>query len=179
MTNKKTIVLGVTGSIAAYKACELTGALVKAGHDVNVIMTASACRLVCPQSFMTLSRNPVTTDLWEHNDWRPGHIELAIRADLLVVAPATANIIAKMAHGIADDALSTYHLSHTGPVIVAPAMNPRMWGHPATRANVALLKERGVVFAGPDSGRVACGEDGPGRLCTVEEILEHIAAALG
>ena len=96
-----------------------------------------------------------------------------------MVAPATTNIIAKMAHGIADDALSTYHLSHTGPVIVAPAMNPRMWGHPATRANVALLKERGVVFAGPDSGRVACGEDGPGRLCTVEEILEHIAAALG
>ena len=171
---KKVLALGVTGSIAAFKACELTGMLVREGYDVNVIMTASACRLVCPKSFLTLSRNPVMTDLWEEKDWHPGHIELAMRAKLLVVAPATANIIAKMAHGIADDALSTYYISHTGPVIVAPAMNPRMWAHPATQANVALLKERGVVFAGPDSGRVACGEDGPGRLCSLEAILEQV-----
>lgn len=169
--DEKVIALGVTGSIAAFKACELTSMLVKRGYDVNVIMTASACKLVCPQSFLTLSRNPVMTDLWEHDNWRPGHIELALRATTLIVAPATANILAKMAHGIADDALSTYYLSHTGRVIVAPAMNPRMWAHPATQANVAILKERGVIFAGPDSGHVACGEDGPGRLCSLDEII--------
>ena len=175
---KTTIALGVTGSIAAFKACELTSALVREGFDVNVIMTASACKLVCPKSFLTLSRNPVMTDLWEDKDWQPGHIELAMRAKLLVIAPATANIMAKMAHGIADDTLSTFYISHTGPVIVAPAMNPRMWAHPATQANVALLKERGVAFAGPDSGRVACGEDGPGRLCSLDVIIKQIKTSI-
>ena len=175
---KITIVLGVTGSIAAFKACELTSALTKEGFDVHVIMTASACKLICPQSFLTLSRNPVMTDLWEEKEWQPGHIELAMRAKLLVVAPATANILAKMAYGIADDALSTYYISHTGPTIVAPAMNPRMWAHPATQANVALLKERGVIFAGPDSGHVACGEEGPGRLCTIDAIIKQIKTSI-
>ena len=166
-SEKITIALGVTGSIAAFKACELTSCLVREGYDVNVIMTASACKLVCPKSFLTLSRNPVMTDLWEEKEWQPGHIELAMRTKLLVIAPATANIIAKMAHGIADDALSTFYISHTGPTIVAPAMNPRMWAHPATQDNAALLRKRGVIFAGPDSGRVACGEDGKGRLCKI------------
>ena len=172
---KITIVLGVTGSIAAFKACELTSTLTKEGFDVNVIMTEAACKLVCPQSFLTLSRNPVMTDLWEEKEWQPGHIELAMRAKLLVIAPATANIIAKMAHGIADDALSTFYLSHEGPVVVAPAMNPRMWKHPATQANVKVLQKRGVKFVGPVVGSVACGEAGMGRMAPVEDIL---AAAL-
>ena len=98
--------------------------------------------------------------------------------DLILIAPATANVIAKMAHGIADDALSTFYISHTGPTIVAPAMNPRMWAHPATQANVALLKERGVIFAGPDSGHVACGEEGTGRLCTIDAIIKQIKTSI-
>lgn len=172
------LVLGVTGSIAAYKAADLTSRLRQRGYSVWVIMTASAQKLVCPQTFLTLSQNPVVTDLWSVPDWRPGHIDLALRARLLVIAPATANILAKMAHGIADDALSTYYLSHTGPVLVAPAMNPRMWQHPATQANCRLLRERGVVVIGPGSGNVACGDGGVGRMSEPEEIVAAIAAAL-
>ena len=172
------LVLGVTGSIAAYKAADLTSKLVQGGVDVQVIMTASAQRLVTPQTFMTLSRNPVITSLWEMPDWQPGHIALAMRARALLIAPATANILAKMAHGIADDALSTYCLSHTGPVLVAPAMNPRMWNHPATRDNCALLQKRGVLFVGPDEGHVACGESGKGRLAELPAILAAAMKAL-
>jgi len=178
MSESPLLVLGVTGSIAAYKAADLTSRLVQSGVGVQVIMTASAQKLVCPQTFMTLSRNAVITDLWSMPDWQPGHIALAVRASLLVVAPATANILAKMAHGIADDALSTYYLSHTGPVLVAPAMNPRMWGHPATQENCRILKERGVEFIGPEQGHVACGEEGMGRLASVERILETVLGRL-
>ena len=156
------LVLGVTGSIAAYKAAELTSQLRKAGVEVRVMMTESATHLVCPQTFQTLS-------------WQPRHIELALETKLLVIAPATANILAKMAHGIADDALSTFYLSHDGPVLVAPAMNPRMWKHPATQANVKMRQKRGVKFVGPVVGSVACGEAGMGRMAPVEDIL---AAAL-
>lgn len=173
------VVLGVTGSIAAYKAADLTSRLVQAGVEVDVILTANAMRLVQPQTFFTLSRRPVVKDLWELPDWQPGHIALAERAQALVVAPATANILAKLAHGIADDALSTYALSHTGLVIVAPAMNPRMWAHPAVQANCATLRQRGVRFVGPDTGRVACGEAGAGRMAAVEEILAAVLAAVG
>ena len=173
--NTPVIVLGVTGSIAAYKAAEITSRLVQAGAEVHVIMTAAAQKLICPQTFLTLSRNPVVTDLWEMPDWQPGHIALALRASTLLVAPATANIIAKMAHGIADDALSTYFLSHTGRVIVAPAMNPRMWHNPATQDNCQILNSRCVRFVGPASGHVACGENGQGRLAPIEDI---VAAAL-
>jgi phosphopantothenoylcysteine synthetase/decarboxylase len=173
-----TVVLGVTGSIAAYKAADLTSRLVQAGLTVTVIMTANAQRLVQPQTFATLSRSPVITDLWELPDWQPGHIALAERATVLVVAPATANILAKLAHGLADDALSTYALSHSGPVVVAPAMNPRMWAHPAVEANCALLRDRGVRFVGPDSGRVACGEGGVGRLAAVGDILAAVLAII-
>lgn len=175
---KPLLVLGVTGSIAAYKAADLTSKLVQKGIDVQVIMTESAQKLVCPQTFMTLSQNPVITSLWEMPDWQPGHIALAIRASALLIAPATANILAKMAHGIADDALSTYYLSHTGPVLVAPAMNPRMWQHPATVDNCKLLKKRKVQFIGPETGHVACGENGPGRLAEVAAIVDTVLKEL-
>ena len=173
MTNnhRNILVLGVTGSIAAYKAAELTSQLRKAGVAVQVMMTEAATRLVCPQTFQTLSRMPVVTSLWDSPDWQPRHIELALETKLLLIAPATADILAKMAHGIADDALSTFCLSHDGPVMVAPAMNPRMWKHPATQANVKVLKKRGVKFVGPVVGSVACGEAGMGRMAPVEEIF--------
>ncbi len=175
---KPFIVLGVTGSIAAYKAADLTSKLVQRGIDVQVIMTDAAQKLVCPQTFLTLSQNPVVTSLWEMPDWQPGHIAMAIRAKLLLIAPATANILAKMACGIADDALSTYFLSHTAPVIVAPAMNPRMWANPATVHHCEVLRSRGVEFSGPDEGHVACGENGKGRMASVETIVETTLKAL-
>jgi phosphopantothenoylcysteine decarboxylase/phosphopantothenate--cysteine ligase len=137
-------------------------------------MTEAATQLVGVQTFLTLSRNPVISSLWEIPDWQPGHIALAERCSLLVVAPCTANFLGKYANGIADDALTTYALSHTGKVILAPAMNPRMWEHAAVQANVAVLKQRGVIFAGPASGPVACGADGTGRMIEVEQILEAI-----
>lgn len=173
-----TVVLGVTGSIAAYKAAELTSGLVRAGIDVHVLMTKSATQLVQARTFLTLSRNPVTSDLWEVSTWQPEHIALSERAQVLVVAPATANFIGKLAHGIADDALSTYALSHVGSTIVAPAMNPRMWQHPAVQANCELLRHRGIAFVGPDSGRVACGSDGRGRLAAVPSIAQAVHAHL-
>ena len=174
----ETVAFGVTGSIAAYKAADLVSRMTQAGLDVHVLMTASAMKLVQPRTFLTLSHNPVITDLWEASDWRPGHIALAARAAVLVVAPATANILAKMARGIADDALSTYALSHTGAVIVAPAMNPGMWQHPAVQENCRVLKEHGVVFVGPDAGRVACGDDGIGRLADTDRIFDAVRVQL-
>jgi phosphopantothenoylcysteine decarboxylase len=172
---KNILVLGVTGSIAAYKAADLCSRLRQSGREVRVIMTESATHLVAPQTFLTLSKAPVTISLWDAPSWQPRHIQLALETKLLVIAPATANILAKMAHGIADDSLSTFYLSHEGPVLVAPAMNPRMWRHPATQENIRILKERGVHFVGPACGHVACGdEEGPGRMCSVEEILDAI-----
>ncbi|MCK5803900.1 MAG: phosphopantothenoylcysteine decarboxylase [Lentisphaeria bacterium] len=173
------VALGITGSIAAYKAADLTSKLAQADVDVHVLMTASAMKLVQPRTFLTLSRNPVITDLWEVSAWRPGHIALAERASVLIIAPATANILGKMANGLADDALSTYCLSHSGAVVVAPAMNPRMWNHPAVQANVETLLARGVRFVGPDSGRVACGADGAGRMAPVDDILAVVNEILG
>jgi phosphopantothenoylcysteine synthetase/decarboxylase len=175
---KPVLALGVTGSIAAYKAADLTSMLVKAGMDVRVLMTASALHLVGAQTFMTLSQNPVLSDLWAVPDWRPGHIELALCARVLLIAPATANILAKMAQGIADDALSTYYLSHSGAVLVAPAMNPRMWVHPAVQANCQTLRDRGVIFVGPDSGHVACGKDGTGRMADTSSIAAAAQKAM-
>ncbi len=169
---RNVLALGVTGSIAAYKAADLTSKLRQAGISVQVLMTANAQKLVCVQTFFTLSQMPVITDLWEIPDWRPGHIELSARCKILLIAPATANILAKMAHGIADDALSTFCLSHTGPTLVAPAMNPRMWNHAATQENCRILKERGVIFIGPDSGNVACGPGGRGRMAATQEIFD-------
>ena len=172
---KKTIALGITGSIAAYKAADLCSKLVQADLNVVVLMTQSATKLITEQTFLTLSKNPVITDLWEIPEWQPGHIALSEKAELLVIAPATANFIGKYSNGIADDALTTYALSHSGKVIIAPAMNPKMWVHPAVQANVATLKKRGVLFCGPADGRVACGADGTGRLERVETIVKTIA----
>ena len=173
------IVLGITGSIAAYKAAGLCSQLVKDGHEVIVLMTASAQKLVAPHTFLTLSKNPVITDLWDIPDWRPGHIAVAERVDLLAVVPCTANFLGKYANGIADDALSTFALSHTEKVLLAPAMNPRMWNHPAVKANCETLKGRGVEFIGPVPGDVACGiMDGEGRMSEVTDIHNAINAIL-
>lgn len=175
----KTIVLGVSGSIAAYKAADLASRLVKRGHEVRVVMTKDALEFITPLTLQVLSRHPVTADLYdEKQSWHPGHIELADRADLLVVAPATANIIAKFAHGIADDALGAIHLATLAPVLIAPAMNGKMWEHPATRANVEILRNRGVSFIGPEEGLLACGYEGVGRLWPVEGIEEKIGEIL-
>jgi phosphopantothenoylcysteine decarboxylase len=167
------IVLGVCGSIAAYKAADLASQLVKRGHSVHVVMTRDAAEFVTPLTLQTLSKNPVTTSLYdEKQSWHPGHIGLADNADLLLVAPATANVIAKFAHGIADDALGAIHLATPAPVLIAPAMNGKMWLHPATQENVATLKKRGVEWIGPEEGMLACGYEGIGRLWQVEGIVE-------
>ena len=166
------VVLGVTGSIAAYKACELVRLLVKRGDDVHVVMTEHARAFVTPLTFQTLSRNEVACDLFnEPRDWKPGHISLAA-ADLVVVAPATANILAKMAHGIADDYLSSILLATKAPILVAPAMNVGMYENAATQANLATLRARGVVLVEPGTGELACGTTGVGRLADPSVIFK-------
>ncbi len=170
------IVLGVTGGIAAYKAAGLCSSLVKAGFEVQVIMTENATRFVTPLTFRTLSRRPVVTGLWEIPQWQPEHVAAADSAELFAVVPATANFLAKFAGGIADDALTTFAATFHGPTIVAPAMNPKMWSHPACRANVEVLKSRGVEFVGPAEGHVACGADGIGRLADPAEIFAAIVS---
>ena len=167
-----TIVLGVTGSIAAYKSADLASKLVKRGHEVHVVMTASAARFITPLTLQTLSRNPVLSSVFDETEnWRPGHIELADRAQLLLVAPATANSIASLAHGLANDALTEIALATLAPLLLAPAMNGKMWQHAATRANVELLQSRGAHFIGPEEGLLACGYEGQGRLWNVDAIL--------
>lgn len=168
------VVLGVSGSIAAYKACEIVRALVKDGCDVRVIMTAAAMEFVTPLTFQTLSRNPVGIDQFALPErWQPEHISLA-QADVLVVAPATANIIAKMACGIADDLLTSTILATKASVVVAPAMNSGMWENKATQANVATLMSRGVSVVPPASGELACGTMGRGRMADVADVLAAV-----
>jgi len=162
------VLLGVTGGIAAYKACELTRLLVKAEHDVVPIVTDGADRFVRRETFAALARRPATEDLYPH----------LTRAELLVIAPLTANTMAKLAYGLADDVLTEAALAHRGPVLVAPAMNPRMWSHPATQANAATLRERGVELIGPDEGETAEGELGVGRMAEPEEIFERVQELL-
>jgi phosphopantothenoylcysteine synthetase/decarboxylase len=177
MSTGKRIVLGVTGSIAAHKAADLASLLMKAGYDVRVVMTADAQRFITALPFKTLSRNPVVTDLYDEAEgWKPQHIELADSASLLLVAPATANVLAKMAHGIADDALTciALALNPQARALVAPAMNGKMWQHPATQANVATLRARGVEFIGPEEGLLSCGYEGIGRLWPVEAIAQRV-----
>ncbi len=181
MSAGKNIVLGVTGSIAAHKAVDLASFLTKAGYDVNVIMTADAQHFVTALPFKTLSKHPVVTDLYSEDEgWKPTHIYLADEADLLVIAPATANIIAKLAHGIADSALTcvALALNTNAKVVIAPAMNGKMWEHPATQENVKILKSRGVIFVGPEEGVLSCGYEGMGRLVPVETIGHTILKAL-
>jgi phosphopantothenoylcysteine synthetase/decarboxylase len=172
----KNIVLGVTGSIAAYKAADLTSQLSKQGCDVHVIMTADALRFITTLAFKTLSRHPVVTDLYDEEEgWKPTHIKLADEADLLLVAPATANTIAKLAVGLADDALScvALALNPKARLLIAPALNGKMWLHPATQQNVATLKSRGAEFIGPEDGLLSCGYEGLGRLWPVEKVAQR------
>src|SRR5438552_8742272 len=167
----KSIVLGITGSIAAYKSSELASLLVKQGRDVFVVMTRDAVEFITPLTLQTLSKNPVTTSFFdEKENWRPGHIELADRANLILIAPATANVIAELAHGLAGHPLAAIALATRAPILVAPAMNGKMWEHPATQENVDSLKSRGVEFIGPEAGMLACGYEGLGRLWKVEDI---------
>ncbi|HEX3624391.1 MAG TPA: flavoprotein [Verrucomicrobiae bacterium] len=173
------IVLGVTGSIAAHKAADLASLLVKAGCDVRAVLTSDAQKFITPLPFKTLTRNPVVTDLYDEEEgWKPAHIRLADEAGLLLIAPATANVIAKMAAGIADDALTciALALNPQAKILIAPAMNGKMWQHPATQSNVKTLASRGAQFIGPDEGMLSCGYEGIGRLWPVEKIVERVLA---
>ena len=183
MLKGKTILIGVTGSIAAYKAADLASRLMKQHAQVHVIMTKNASEFIAPLTFETLTGRKCITDTFERNypsdsPVEVEHISLAKKADLVIVAPATANIIAKMAYGIADDMLSTTLLACTCPVLVSPAMNTRMYEHPATQANLAVLKERGVKIIEPSSGHLACGDEGKGKLPEPAFLVDCILAEI-
>jgi phosphopantothenoylcysteine synthetase/decarboxylase len=166
----KKVILGISSSIAAYKACDLIRLFVKGGYSVHVVATENALYLVSPLTLETLSGNPVYSEQYSRERREMGHIELKTDASLFLVAPATANIIGKFAGGIADDLLSTTFLSVTCPVMMAPAMNPNMYLHPAVKRNIEILKQWGVTFIEPASGEVVCGDEGMGRLADVEDI---------
>lgn len=175
----KTIVLGLTGSISAYKGADLASKLRQAGAEVWPVMTAGAQRFVTPFTLQAVAHHPVACDLWSENDPTVvAHVDLADRADLLLVAPATANTIAQFAHGLAPDFLSSLYLVCRAPVLIAPAMNGKMWAHAATQANVAMLRARGHAFIGPEEGMQACGYEGVGRLWPVEGIIAEAARIL-
>lgn len=173
------ILLGITGSIAAYKAADIASQLTKLGHEVTCVLSLAAIEFVTPLTLQTLSRRPVISDLFaEKNGWQPGHIHLADNADLLLIAPATANILASMAHGFADDALTALALATRAPVLIAPAMNGKMWLHPATQNNVKTLQSWGYEFIEPAEGPLACGYEGVGRLADVDAIVQRVTAKL-
>ncbi|MDD6040532.1 MAG: bifunctional phosphopantothenoylcysteine decarboxylase/phosphopantothenate--cysteine ligase CoaBC [Clostridia bacterium] len=179
MLSGKHVVLGVTGGIAAYKACEVVSRLRKLHAEVDVIMTQNATRLVQPLTFETLSKRPVCVDTFARvESWDVKHISLAQKADIMVVAPATANLMAKLAHGIADDMLSTTLLATKAPILIAPAMNTGMWTAAATQQNLQTLTSRGVKTVGPGSGFLACGDTGSGRMSEPVEIVEAIQSIL-
>ena len=182
ITDRKNIVLGVTGSIAAHKAVDICSQLTKAGANVNVVMTNDAREFITPLPFKTLSRNPVITSLYDEDEgWCPSHIRLADEADLILVAPATANTIAKLANGLADDALGCIVLAAKpgAKLVIAPALNGKMWGNPATQANVRILSKRGAQFIGPEQGELSCGYEGLGRLSSVEAITREVLQLTG
>lgn len=173
------ILLGVSGGIAAYKGADLASKLVQAGASVSVVMTRSARHFVGPTTFQALTNRPVYTKMFAPVEHPLGeHIGLAQRAELLVVAPASANCLGKFAHGLADDLLSTLYLAFTGPVLLAPAMNCDMWAKPAVQRNVAQLKADGVHFADPGMGWLSCGQIGPGRMAEPQQIFERIGELL-
>lgn len=171
---KPRVLLGITGSIAAYKAAEIASQLTKRGCDVTAVMTGDAQEFITPLTLQVLTQNPVVTGLYdEKQSWRPGHIHLADNASLILIAPATGNILAKLAAGIADDALTAICLATRAPILHAPAMNGKMWSHPATVRNAATLAAWGHRFIGPEAGLLACGYEGLGRLWPVEGIVER------
>jgi phosphopantothenoylcysteine decarboxylase len=175
------IVLGISGSIAAYKAADIASKLMKAGHKVHVIMTSAACEFITPLTLQTLTQRPVLVTLEdEKQSWKPGHIELADNAELFLIAPASAAVLGNLANGLATDPLSSTYLAlpRTTPVLIAPAMNGKMWQHPATQRNVTLLQNDGCNFIDPTDGDLACGYKGIGRLAPVEDILERIEKIL-
>lgn len=177
------VVLGVGGGIAAYKAAELARSLMRQGYTVNPVLTRSACEFITPLTFAALTGRKVITDLFGNRSADEilassvEHIQVAQENQVLVVAPATADLLAKFAHGLADDFLSTLYLAFTGPVVLAPAMNTNMWNHPATVANMTTLRARGHRIVGPDAGELACGTVGPGRLAELDQIVAGVNAA--
>lgn len=176
-SNGQRVLLCVCGGIAVYKSAELVRRLRDAGMDVQVAMTEHAQRFVGAQTFQALSGKPVRTTLWDAQaEAAMGHLELARWPDRIVVAPATANTLAKLAHGLADDLVSTLCLATDAPILLAPAMNHRMWRHPATQANLATLRERGAKVVGPDDGPLAEGESGPGRMAEPAAIVAMLAS---
>ena len=177
MLSGKTILLGVTGGIAAYKSAMLASALVREGAAVHVLMTGHATEFIAPLTFETLTANRVSVDTFDRNfQWNVQHVSLAKRADLFCVAPATANVLAKMAMGLADDMLTTTLLAASCPKLVAPAMNTGMYNNPVTQRNFAMLKELGVSFVDAETGHLACGDDGKGRMAEPGDLLAAWAA---
>ncbi|MFO7938105.1 MAG: flavoprotein [Kiritimatiellia bacterium] len=177
---KNTVLLGVTGSIAAYKACELVRLFIKSGRfEVNVLMTSAATEFVTPLTFQTLSQNPVALNMFERpQEWSPEHISLAEKAAIFIAAPCTANVIAKLSHGLADDMLTSTALACRCPRLIAPAMNTGMLENPTTEENIALLKSRGTYFVKPDNGVLACGTEGRGRMAEPQKIFEAAVSIL-
>ena len=175
----KTVVLGVSGSIAAYKSADLVSELRRSGAKVFVVMTESATHFITSLTLGTLSRNPVLTSMWEEDrGWQPGHIELADRADMLLVAPATANQIGNFANGCAPDVLSSIYLATKAKVMMAPAMNGKMYLHAATQGNLAKLRQLGVRIVEPEEGELACGYEGTGKMASIPEILKDAVDSL-
>jgi len=173
------VLLGVTGSIAAYKAADLVRLMKEREWDVTVMMTASAERFVGTLTFHTLSQNHVVVDMFEERDeWRPDHVNLSDEADVMVVAPCTGNVLAKIAHGLADDIVSCSALACNIPMVIAPAMNEKMWDNPATQANVKTLMSRGIHLVEVGTGDLACGYQGRGRMAALDDILSAISAAV-
>ena len=173
------VVLGVTGSIAAYKAADIASRLTKEGIEVHVVMTSSAERFITPLTLQTLSRHEVVTSAAaDRPDWPPVHIALADKASLLLIAPASANVLAELTHGLANHPLAEIALATRAPMLLAPAMNGNMWQHPATQNNIATLKSRGAQFVGPAEGLLACGYEGIGRMAEPVEIVEAALSLL-
>lgn len=169
------IIYGVTGSIAAFKAAEIVSGLKKQGHDITVIMTKAALNFVAPLTFRTLSKNKVITDIFiDENSYDPQHVSLADKADITVIAPATANVIGKIASGIADDALTSIIMVTVSPLLIAPAMDDRMYLNPVTQKNIKYLESLGHLFVGPEKGRLVSGRIGIGRMSNVDLIIKSI-----
>ncbi len=170
----KNIIIGITGGIAVYKVAEIASLLTKSGAIVDIIMTQAAQEFVAPLTFSTLTKREVHTDMFKEYLYKPGHISLADRADLIVVAPATANTIAKITHGIADNLLTTTILATKAPILIAPAMNDNMYSHTKTKSNIDSLTKAGVMTIGPENGMLACGREGKGRMSEAIDIFERI-----